>query len=169
MINNIPIDNVYNRIRYIYDNSKLTQREFALKAEITISYISKIINDKLTSKRPPKKLLRRLSRNFGVNYQWLETGAGQIYAENDTGGPLAGSADFSSLHGLPEAMDLAKDILAVYNDASEDERDRLFGAVARIRKRIEREREAGAAGTGSRLDAGPGGEKKEAERQRKSA
>jgi len=64
------------RIKLLREYLGLTQEEFAKHLNLNRSYISHIEKNK---KQPSDKLLRLISHTFGVSYEWLKYGRGEMW------------------------------------------------------------------------------------------
>lgn len=111
-----------NRIKYILDETHITQAEFSRLFDISDSYMSLI----MSGKRPSigRSLAKNISREFGIDIDWLMEGKGENpkiliqpnitgrFKTNDNlyvGVGILTLADLSNAHG--EDIDEAQDYL----------------------------------------------------------
>ena len=66
------------RIRSVRKQLGLSQVEFAKKLGISQTHLSDIENEKV---KIPDRILKLISRMFGISYKWLKTGKGEIWEE----------------------------------------------------------------------------------------
>ena len=78
--------NINERIKQIRKDVKLSQEEFATKINLAGNSISRIENG---SRNPSERTLSDICQRFNVNKDWLLTGNGEMYDENNTLGILA--------------------------------------------------------------------------------
>lgn len=71
---------VCDRIRETRKNLKLTQAEFSDRLNLTQATISGYESGKLI---PSDRTLRDIANKFGVRYEWLLTGEGEMLADDD--------------------------------------------------------------------------------------
>jgi len=64
------------RIRFLRKSMGLTQKEFAKKIGITQGYLTEVESGK---KQPSEKVLKLISHTFGVSYEWLKYGKGEMW------------------------------------------------------------------------------------------
>ncbi len=74
------------RIRVIREQSGLTQDEFAKKIKLARNTITLIESGR---RNPSERTLSDICQRFNVNKDWLLTGNGEMYDENNTLGILA--------------------------------------------------------------------------------
>jgi transcriptional regulator with XRE-family HTH domain len=67
---------VADRIKLVRKDQGLSQAEFAQRLRITRGHISKLEIGQAT---PSDQLLALIELNFNLNYDWLETGEGDMY------------------------------------------------------------------------------------------
>jgi len=64
------------RIKFLRKILKLNQQEFAKRIGIARGYLSELESNR---KKPPERILRLISHTFGVRYEWLKEGKGEIW------------------------------------------------------------------------------------------
>jgi len=69
--------NIGDRIKYLQKERHLTQTEFAEEVGIDQSYLSALEKSK---RIPSEQLILGICRAFGVSYDWLTTGEGEMYS-----------------------------------------------------------------------------------------
>jgi transcriptional regulator with XRE-family HTH domain len=67
---------VFERIKKIRKDNKLNQQEFARIIDLSQTHISKIENGK---DNPSDKVLRTIAVEFGISFEWLKTGQGDMH------------------------------------------------------------------------------------------
>lgn len=72
------VEPIRNRIAAVRKDEKLTQAEFAARLGVTRSVIK---NVEFGSSNPTSLLILAICREFSVNKEWLETGAGEMYVK----------------------------------------------------------------------------------------
>jgi len=75
------MDTVAKRIKLLRKLKKLNQNDFANIIGISQTHISKIESEK---DYPSDKLLRLISEEFGISYEWLKNGKGEMEDTTDT-------------------------------------------------------------------------------------
>lgn len=71
---------ICDRIRETRKSNKLTQAEFAERLNLTQAAISSYEADRFV---PSDRTLRDIASKFGVRYEWLLTGEGEMLADDD--------------------------------------------------------------------------------------
>lgn len=80
-------EEIFSRIRLAYDISKLKQKEFAERIKITPSYLSEVLGGK---KIPSAHLLKIISMEFDLDFNWLLSGEGDMSRPHIVREPRAG-------------------------------------------------------------------------------
>lgn len=70
-----------DRIHYIFQQTGLTQQEFAISLGIGQPHLSGV----MSSRKPSKRLLVMIAEKTGANLEWLSTGEGDIYRQGFRG------------------------------------------------------------------------------------
>jgi transcriptional regulator with XRE-family HTH domain len=148
--------NIYDRITIIYNESGLSQNEFAEKANISASYVSKIVHGKLSIEQPikMKQLAKKVSSAFNINFNWLMSGEGQKYLKRhavERGSILAGCD--------PRADKLVEQVRYICTHGDEDDIEKIYGRIGMVYDNIT----GRGRGDSGDIDRGrlPEGEKKE--------
>lgn len=68
---------MFERIKYVRQNAKLTQTEFAEKIGLSRNFIAKV---ELGNREPSDRTIKDICRVFGCNEVWLRTGVGEPFA-----------------------------------------------------------------------------------------
>ncbi|EMN90901.1 helix-turn-helix domain-containing protein [Leptospira weilii] len=116
-----------SRIKKIYEDSGLTQIDFATK--LGISHGS--LNDLLTgrSKKPSHKTILAMRTEFNINPLWLLTGEGPMFAsEEDVDRSNRLNAEFGLLHRLRPLPKLRK-IITILEKIPESKLDQVEGIL----------------------------------------
>ncbi|WP_025184185.1 helix-turn-helix domain-containing protein [Leptospira interrogans] len=116
-----------SRIKKIYENSGLTQIDFA--AKLGISHGS--LNDLLTgrSKKPSHKTILAMRTEFNINPLWLLTGEGSMFANaEDIDRSNRLNTEFGLLHRLRPLPKLKK-IIAILEKIPESKLDQVEGIL----------------------------------------
>lgn len=71
---------INDRVREVRSSLKLTQKEFGQRLAIAQSYLTNIETGK---REVTEKIQKLICLQFGVNEEWLRTGNGEMFAEND--------------------------------------------------------------------------------------
>ena len=72
--------NINGRVKAVRNQLDLTQIEFGSKTGISQGHLTSIENGKRTV---TEKTLKVICATFGVNEEWLRTGKGEMFIEND--------------------------------------------------------------------------------------
>ena len=91
-----------NRIKAVRETLGLSQREFGEKLGVSRDVISNIEYGRV---QPKKLLLQHMCQQYKVNEHWLETGAGEMFAE-----------DFELGDKLKEALTIFKTLRPEFQD-----------------------------------------------------
>ncbi len=91
-----------NRIKAVRETLDLSQREFGEKLGVSRDVISNIEYGRV---QPKKLLLQHMCQQYKVNARWLETGEGEMFAE-----------DFESEDKLNEALSIFKSLRPEFQD-----------------------------------------------------
>ena len=67
---------INKQIKQLRDKEGLTQEDFARNLGVTTSYISMLETDKNI---PSEQLILSICRTYGVSYEWLKEGKGEMY------------------------------------------------------------------------------------------
>ncbi len=111
---------VGQRIREIRKALKLTQREFAQQLSLT----EKSIRDYESDRRsPPDKTLRLISQTFGVSYEWLKEGKGEMWKKEGEDVPEWWKERLKSIE--PKDMELLKELIELLESLNEEEKEFL--------------------------------------------
>ena len=70
------MDSIGKRIKFLRKLLKISQKDFAKKIGVNQAFISRIEREE---NRPSDKILRLISHTFGVRYEWLKEGEGEIW------------------------------------------------------------------------------------------
>lgn len=70
-----------DRIRSVRKEHGLTQTEFGKRISITTAMVCMYENNK---PRRVERTLNEICKEFGINKEWLETGQGEKYTNNDS-------------------------------------------------------------------------------------
>lgn len=84
-------ENIFDRLRLIRENKKLSQVEMAYKLDISVNGY---INYEKGKRIIPSDLLQKLTQMWGVNANWLFTGQGEIFSDTNV-------CSYSSTYKLP--------------------------------------------------------------------
>ena len=76
------MDTIGKRIKHLRDEKKLSQQAFAEKASISKGAIGKYENDQQV---PGSSIIVAIGDAFDVEYRWLLTGKGPVYASGPAG------------------------------------------------------------------------------------
>ena len=71
---------VQQRIRYLFDRSRMTQKEFAKTVGIGQAHLSGI----MTNRNPSRLLMAVIAEKAGASLEWIISGAGEIYVQKET-------------------------------------------------------------------------------------
>ena len=72
--------NENQRLKMLIQTLGISQAEFARRLGVSRSLISEYLSGR---KRIPDKTLRLISQTFGVSYEWLKEGKGEIWEKRD--------------------------------------------------------------------------------------
>lgn len=101
-----------DRIKAVREDMKYSQEKFGEKLGVTKSAISKIEKGE---RLPSTQLLLAISREYGINEEWLNTGEGDMYLPDDfsydLGRYAASATDFEKefITGFMKLSDSTKD------------------------------------------------------------
>lgn len=71
---------INDRVKELRKTLKLTQREFGSKISVAQTYLSQIENG---DREVTDKIAQLIILQFSVNENWLRTGSGKMFLEND--------------------------------------------------------------------------------------
>lgn len=71
---------INNRVRDLRKSLKLTQKEFGGRIHVAQTYLSQIENG---DREVTDKIAQLIVLEFGVNENWLRTGSGKAFLENE--------------------------------------------------------------------------------------
>lgn len=91
---------MFERIKYIRQNAKLTQTEFAEKIGLSRNFIAKV---ELGNREPSDRTIKDICRVFGCNEVWLRTGVGEPFAPKTREEEIAAFTASLLSNGSPEA------------------------------------------------------------------
>ena len=74
------MENITDRLKQIFEQSKESQASIAKKTNVSPAYIWKIINGNIV--KPSNLFLNAVCREFKVNEDWLLNGIGEPYIKN---------------------------------------------------------------------------------------
>ena len=115
------------RFKELRKELKLTQEEFANKMNLSRSYINLI---EMGRKVPAERTIKDICREFGVNYEWLTEGTGEMFIQNKRKSEIA---DFvgSVLNGETDSFKIRLvEILANLNESELETLQKLANALA---------------------------------------
>lgn len=115
------------RFKELRKELKLTQEEFANKMNLSRSYINLI---EMGRKVPAERTIKDICREFGVNYEWLTEGTGEMFIQNKRKSEIA---DFvgSVLNGEADSFKIRLvEILANLNESELETLQKLANALA---------------------------------------
>lgn len=115
------------RFKELRKELKLTQEEFANKMNLSRSYINLI---EMGRKVPAERTIKDICREFGVNYEWLTEGTGEMFIQNKRKSEIA---DFvgSVLNGEADSFNIRLvEILANLNESEWETLQKLANALA---------------------------------------
>lgn len=115
------------RFKELRKELKLTQEEFANKMNLSRSYINLI---EMGRKVPAERTIKDICREFGVNYEWLTEGTGEMFIQNKRKSEIA---DFvgSVLNGETDSFKIRLvEILANLNESEWETLQKLANALA---------------------------------------
>jgi len=104
------LDSVQQRIRYIFEQTKLTQKDFADILGIGQPHLSGVMSDR----KPSKRLVLMIVEKTGVNLDWLANGTGPIYQQ--TGEPPCDPPE------LAKVISRAREVWPAIEDARQEKR-----------------------------------------------
>ena len=115
------------RFKELRKELKLTQEEFANKMNLSRSYINLI---EMGRKVPAERTIKDICREFGVNYEWLTEGTGEMFIQNKRKSEIA---DFvgSVLNREADSFKIRLvEILANLNESEWETLQKLANALA---------------------------------------
>lgn len=71
------------RLTWLRKKTGRSSRQVALAAGIGVSYLNRI--EKGNRENPSREKLKKLADHYGANFEWVETGIGEIYAPGELG------------------------------------------------------------------------------------
>lgn len=72
------MNTIGERIKFVRKEEGLTQKDFSAHLLISQSYLSGLEKG---NENPSEKLIKLISLEFGIEYNWLTTGEGQMYSD----------------------------------------------------------------------------------------
>ena len=121
------IMNENQRLKLLIQTLGISQAEFARKLGVSRSLISEYLSGR---KRIPDKTLRLISHTFGVSYEWLKYGKGEMWEKGGEEVPV----------WLREFMKKASDkdvrivqaLIEMLEEVPEEEKDLLFMMLKKL-------------------------------------
>ena len=120
---NNSVEDIRDRIKILRTSLRLTQAEFGEKINVADSTIT---NWELRGKIPQSKIVL-ISRVFGVNQNWLETGDGDMFATSDPV-KIETPYEFAIRYGCDQFMATIFERVTKLND----EQKRMFSEILQI-------------------------------------
>lgn len=74
------MESINNRIAWCVKNSGLTKTDFAVRINISQSFISRLVSGE---KLPSDRTIADICREFNISEVWLRTGEGEPHMERD--------------------------------------------------------------------------------------
>lgn len=121
---------IHERLRMVLKHVDISQVAFAESLGIGQPHMSTILSDK-HQRKPSKRVLRSISEKYGVNYDWLVSGEGDVIFEEKN--------DKSPETDPPELQQVIQEARTIWNSLPLDERYEL---AAMLLKDISRKRKA---------------------------
>lgn len=115
------------RIQQIRKTAKMTQDEFAEKIGVSKNFVWMIEKGERV---PSDRTVKDICREFGVNYEWLTEGTGEMFIQNKRKSEIA---DFvgSVLNGEADSFKIRLvEILANLNESEWETLQKLANALA---------------------------------------
>lgn len=72
---------ITNRIKYFIETNNISRRKFAKGIGFSASHISDVLNNKVNLS---PKLLMAICYRYNLNMEWLETGDGEMYKNDNS-------------------------------------------------------------------------------------
>ena len=96
---------VQQRIRYLFNRSRMKQKEFAKSVGIGQAHLSGI----MTNRNPSRLLMATIAEKLGASLEWIESGAGEPYVQKETSAdPPALAQVIEETRSLWEELPLAE-------------------------------------------------------------
>lgn len=74
---------IHDRMKQIRQENNLTQNEFGEKLGISRDVYANLENNRLKKPETKDPIIKLISKVFGINEEWLRTGNGEKYIEDD--------------------------------------------------------------------------------------
>jgi len=121
------MESIGQRIRHLRKSIGLSAKEFAKRIGISRSYLTDIENDRV---KPPDRILQLISHTFGVSYEWLKYGKGEMWEKGGEEVPVwfrefmkkASDKDVRIVQALIEMLE----------EVPEEEKDLLFMMLKKL-------------------------------------
>lgn len=113
-------ETVNERIKTLFDESKMNQTQFALKADISQPYLSQILAGK---RAPENRVIKTICNNFGVTEEWL-TGESEI--KSLPVDELTAYVEETANEFDKPVRNIVIAILKAYKDLSPDEQEKVI-------------------------------------------
>jgi len=114
------IMNENQRIKLLIQTLGLSQAEFARKLGVSRSLISEYLSGR---KRPPDRILRLISHTFGVSYEWLKYGRGEMWERKGESVPIWFKEFMESASN--EDVEIVKALIEMLKEVPEEEKPLL--------------------------------------------
>ena len=74
---------IHDRMKQIRQENNLTQNEFGEKLGISRDVYANLENNRLKKPETKDPIIKLISKEFGINEEWLKTGKGEKYNTED--------------------------------------------------------------------------------------
>ncbi len=132
---------IHERLRKVLSHVNISQAAFAESLGIGQPHMSTILSDK-HQRKPSKRVLRSVSEKYGINYEWLINGDGDVVFEEKQ--PAAASAETDP----PELQQVIQEARSIWDGLEMDERYELAAMLLKdiARKKKEQAMQNGEKG-----------------------
>ena len=119
------MQNMNERIKEIRKKLGYSQKDFGEKLGVSRSVIVNVELGRLARPDQKETLYKLICKTFGVNEQWLRSGEGSMFMDEE----LCELCDLSDRYGL---SDVEMKIIKAYIDLPEDTREAIFDFIKAV-------------------------------------
>ncbi len=119
-------EGIPKRIQLVRKLLNLSQEEFAKKLGISRGYLANIEKGLRT---PPDRILKLISKEFGVSYEWLKEGKGEIWEKKEE--PPEWLKEFMK-EASDEDIEIVRALIEMLKEVPEEEKDLLLMMLKKL-------------------------------------